>query len=75
MPQRYQLQPASAIMQCPNDIMDADNQKEEEEIHERKDPYNDLFLEATVDIPPKQKSNFSNSDASKKEIVHKRRRR
>jgi hypothetical protein len=30
--------------------MDAHNQKEEE-IHERKDPYNDLFPEATVDIP------------------------
>jgi hypothetical protein len=48
------------------------NQKEEEK-KEEKSRYNDLFLVAIVQTPPRQhpKFKFSKSDASKKEAVHK----
>jgi hypothetical protein len=42
----------------------------------KKSRYNDLFLEAAVQPPPRQhqKYSFSKSDASKKETLHKHRR-
>jgi hypothetical protein len=75
---RYQLHPASATTHCPSDITDAHSPKHKEELQKKeKSRYSNLFLETTALTPPKQhqKFNFSKSDASKKETVHKRRRR
>jgi hypothetical protein len=72
---RYQLHPASATTQHPNDITDAHSQKKKKNNREEKSRYGDKFLVEAVQItPPKQhqKSSFSNIDASRKEIVHKR---
>jgi hypothetical protein len=41
----------------------------------KKSRYNDLFLKTTTLTPPKQKFNFSKSDASKKGTEHKHHRR
>jgi hypothetical protein len=53
-------------MHFPNGITDADNQKEKSSRNE-KSCHSDLFPVAVVQTPSRQhqKSNFSNSDASK----------
>jgi hypothetical protein len=72
---RYKLHLASATTQCPNGITDAQSKRIEEELQGKKSRYNDLFLVAVVQPPPRQpqKSSFSSRDASKKETMHKRR--
>jgi hypothetical protein len=50
--------------------------KKEEELHKINSRYSDLFLVVAVQTPPRKHQNsiFSNSDASKKETVHKHHR-
>jgi hypothetical protein len=49
---RHQLHLTSATTQCPNDIPDAHNQKEEENYRKEKSRYSDLFLVVVVQTPP-----------------------
>jgi hypothetical protein len=51
--------------------------KIKEELQKRKSRYSDLFLVTAAQTPPRQHQKFSisNSNASKKETMHKLRRR
>jgi hypothetical protein len=68
---KYQVYPAFATTHCPSDIVDAHKKKNYKK--EKKSRYSDIFLETTILTPARehQKSSFSNSDSSKKEMVHK----
>jgi hypothetical protein len=61
----------------PNGITDAYGQKKKKNYIKEKFRYSDLILVAILQTPPRQpqKFRFSNSDAFKKETVHKSRRR
>jgi hypothetical protein len=69
---RYQLYLVTTAIQCPSINTGAQSQKNKNYIKE-KSRYNDQFLVAAALTPPiqHQKSSFSKSDTSKKEMVHK----
>jgi hypothetical protein len=71
---RYQLHPVCATTHCHSGTTDAHSQKTNTK---KKSRYINLFLETTALTPPRQhqKFSFSKNDASKKETVHKHRRR
>jgi hypothetical protein len=69
------IHPASATTSCPNGIKDAHNQKKGKiNTKKEKSRYRDRKLETAILTLPRQhqKISFSISNASKKEIVHKR---
>jgi hypothetical protein len=74
---RYQLHPTSVTTQYPIGITDAHIQQKIKKTKKKKTCYSVPVLAAKVQPPPIQlvNSRLFKSDASKKETVHKRRRR